>query len=516
MIVRTGLYISNNIKSIGLLLGPISFIVILLFFHPEGLGDQARAVFASTVWIAIWWITECIPIAVTSLLPIVLFPLSGALDISTTTSSFGHKYIFLYVGGFMLAIAIERWDLHRRIALNIIKLIGTDIRGIILGFMIGTAFLSMWISNTATSVMMLPIGMAIVSQFQNSPLSSEKEVKTFGKALMLSIAYSASIGGTPPNLLLAGIIDDIYGIEISFFTWLSFGLPISVTLLFISWTYLTRWAFKFTKTSFPGGRAEITHQVSQLGRITPEEKSVLMVFTLTGLAWISRPYLQEWAIAYDPGASPGVLAIGIGKVSEVISRLDDTVIAVIAGLSLFVIPASGRQGRSLITWSEAVKLPWGILFLFGGGLALAEGFKVSGLAQWFGSQLSLLDGVAIIVLLLVVIAGINFLTEITSNLATTAMMLPTLATLALAINVHPYLLMVGATVAASCAFMLPVATPPNAVVFGSGYLKIKDMVRVGLLLNLISILLLTVVTYWLLPILWEFIPNIFPQEMITR
>ncbi|MEO1260605.1 MAG: DASS family sodium-coupled anion symporter [Bacteroidota bacterium] len=488
--------IFTKTQKTGLVLGPVLFLVTLLFFHPEELSDEGRAVLAGTLWIAVWWITEAIPIAVTSLLPIILFPLTGGLGLSETTQSYGHKYVFLYIGGFILAIAIERWNLHKRIALTIINLIGTNIKSIILGFMVATAFLSMWISNTATSIMMLPIGMAIISQLKDNPRTVENENALFGKALMLAIAYSASIGGvatligTPPNLVLAGIVEEIYGVEISFSKWIVFGLPISVLLLFICWRYLTNVAFKFQQTSFPGGREEIKNQLHALGKISFEEKMVLWMFAITAFAWISRSFLLKLFVP----------------------NIDDTIIAIVAGAALFLVPASKEKGRAILTWEEAVKLPWGILLLFGGGLALASGFKNSGLAAWIGGQLTLLEGVALIVLLAVLIAAVNFLTEITSNLATTAMILPILAPLALAIDVHPYILMVGATVAASCAFMLPVATPPNAVVFGSGYLKIPDMVKAGIWMNIISIILLTLVVYFFLPFLWKFDPSIFPFE----
>jgi sodium-dependent dicarboxylate transporter 2/3/5 len=481
-------------KKIGLIVGPLLFILTLLFFHPEGLSDDANAVLASTLWIAVWWITEAIPIAITSLLPIILFPLTGALKLAETTSSFGHKYIFLYIGGFILAIAIERWNLHKRIALNIIRFIGTNVKSIILGFMIATAFLSMWISNTATAVMMLPIGMAIVSQLKDNPDTIEDENLIFGKALMLAIAYSASIGGmatligTPPNLVLAGIVQEIYTVEITFSKWIVFGFPISIILLFICWKYLTSIAFTFKQKSFPGGKKEIENQLKKLGKISYEEKIVGTVFILTALAWICRSFF----------------------LNKYIANIDDTIIAIISGVILFIIPTKDKR-RAIITWTEAVKLPWGILLLFGGGLALAQGFKTSGLAEWIGSQMSLLEGASLILLLLILIAAVNFLTEITSNLATTAMILPVLASMALVIGVHPYILMVGATVAASCAFMLPVATPPNAVVFGSGYLKIPDMVRVGIWMNVISILLLTLIVYFVLPYLWEFNAYEFPK-----
>ena len=478
-------------KKIGLILGPALFLITLLWFHPEGLSKEANAILASTLWVAVWWITEAVPIAITSLLPIVLFPLTGGLGLAETTASFGHRYIFLYIGGFILAIAIERWNLHKRIALNIIQFIGTNVKSIILGFMIATAFLSMWISNTATSVMMLPIGMAIISQLIDNPDTIENENKTFGKALMLAIAYSASIGGiatligTPPNLVLAGIVQETYGVEITFSKWFMFGLPISLILLVLCWKYLTEFAFSFKQKAFPGGKAEINKQLKSLGKISYEEKMVLLIFIATAFAWITRSFLLQ----------------------KFIPNLDDTIIAIISGIILFILPASKGKNRKLINWEEAVRLPWGILLLFGGGLALAQGFTTSGLAEWIGGQMTLLEGASLFIILLFLIGMVNFLTEITSNLATTAMILPILAPLALIIDVHPFILMVGATVAASCAFMLPVATPPNAVVFGSGYLRIPDMVKAGIWMNLFSIIFLTLMVYFLLPLLWDFDPN---------
>ena len=374
-------------KHLGLILGPLLFILVRYILLPQGLSVEGQAVLAVTLWIAVWWITEAIPIEVTSLLPIVLFPLTGALTIRETTVSFGHPYIFLYVGGFILAMAIERWNLHRRIALKIIQIIGTNIKSIILGFMVATAFLSMWISNTATSVMMLPIGMAIITQLKDNPATVENETQIFGKALMLSIAYSASIGGvatligTPPNLVLAGIIKQLYNVEITFSQWIVLGLPISIILLFASWKYLTEIAFKFKEKAFPGGKEEINRQVQNLGPISYEEKLVLGVFVTTAFAWISRSFLLT---KFLPG-------------------IDDTIIAVSAAFLLFLIPASKEKQRPLLKWEEAVKLPWGILLLFGGGLALAEGFTSTGLAEWIGSKMTLLSTLPLLILLLVLI-----------------------------------------------------------------------------------------------------------------
>lgn len=488
---------SKIFKQFGLILGPLLFTFTLLFFKPEGLSPEGIAVLATTLWVAIWWVFEVVPISVTAMLPIILFPITGAMELSTTTAAFGHKYVFLYIGGFILAIAIEKWNLHKRIALTVINIIGTSVSKIILGFMIATAFLSMWISNTATTVMMLPIGMAIILQLKDNPETKEDENEIFGKALMLSIAYSASIGGvatligTPPNLIFAGILEEQYNVEMTFSKWIVYGLPISIILLFICWKYLTNFAFKFTQKDFPGGKAEIKRLLKNLGKISYEEKTVLVVFCITAFLWMTRSFL----------------------ISKLIPAIDDTIIAMASATALFLLPSKSKKATKIIDWQSAVKLPWGILLLFGGGLALAEGFKTTGLAQWIGTQITQFENLPLFALLFVLIFAVNFLTEITSNLATTAMLLPVIAPIALVLDVHPFTLMVGITVAASCAFMLPVATPPNAIVFGSGYLKIPDMMRVGIWMNIISIILIAIITYYLLPLLWDFDPMVFPEAL---
>lgn len=473
-------------NKIGLYLGPLLYLIIS-FSTIEGLSDQGKAILASALWIAIWWITDAISLVVTALLPIVLFPVSGGLSLTETTSAYGHPYIFLFLGGFILAIAIEKWHLHRRIALQIIKTVGTDISTIILGFMISTAFLSMWISNTACAVMILPVGIAIVKQLKDNPKTIENENEIFAKALMLAIAYAASIGGlatligTPPNLVLIGVVKESYGIEISFFQWFMFGFPICLVLLLITWIYLTKFAFKFNQKEFPGGMDEINAQLKSLGKISFEEKWILVVFVLTALAWITRSFL----------------------ITPFIPGVDDSVIAIISCITLFLLP-SQKKSKPLLEWKDTLHLPWGILLLFGGGLALAVGFEKSGLALWIGQHLMILQHVHLFILLILLVTFVNFLTEITSNLATTAMILPILVSISAAINVNPYFLLVGATLAASCAFMLPVATPPNAVVFGSGYLKIEDMIKKGVVLNVISIIAVTLFVYFILPYLWDF------------
>jgi solute carrier family 13 (sodium-dependent dicarboxylate transporter), member 2/3/5 len=474
-------------KNIGLLLGPLVFFIVKIIYNPNDLSEEGLAILASTLWVAIWWVTEAVPIYVTALIPIILFPLSGGLELKQTTSAYGHKFVFLFVGGFILAIAIEKWRLHKRIALNIINVVGTKKSNIILGFMLATAFLSMWISNTATAVMIMPVGLAIISQLKDNPNTLENENTIFGKTLMLCIAYSASIGGmatligTPPNLVLAGVIKTSYDIEINFLQWMSFGFPISLLLLFICWKYLTAIAYKFNDENFESGLEEISDQIKGLGKFSYEEKSVLIVFITTALAWITQSFI----------------------IKKYVPEIDDTIIAIIAAVVLFILPDKSGDNK-LLNWSDAVKLPWGILLLFGGGMALAKGFDSSGLAVWIGNQMNFFSDIPLIILLLFLIAMVNFLTEITSNLATTAMLLPVLVALANTIDINPYYLLVGATVAASCAFMLPVATPPNAVVFGSKILHIDDMIKKGFWMNLISIIILTVAVYWILPLIWGF------------
>lgn len=472
---------------VGRILGPILFAVIILFLEPKEMNSDALAMLAVTAWVATWWVTEAIPIAATSLLPLILLPLLGALSIADTAKSYSHPMVLLYMGGFMIAMAIEKWNLHKRIALHIIKLIGENIRLIILGFMIATGFLSMWISNTATSLMMLPIAIAVSSQLSGS-MENHKTDNKIGKAILLGVAYSASIGGlatligTPTNIILASIIKEIYQYEITFNQWMLFGLPISIILLLFTWYYLTYFAYKFDdKQSINAGKQEINKQLKAIGPMTVEEKRVSIVFGLVSLAWITRTeYLQKF-----------------------IPALDDTIIALTGVLLLFISPSSTPKTK-LLDWKTAEKIPWGILLLFGGGLSLAEGFSSTGLAEWIGHQFVFLDFIAFGLFLLIIIISVNFLTEITSNMATASMLLPILAAISYSMDVHPFGLMVGATMASSCAFMLPVATPPNAVVFGSGYLEMKDMIKAGFWLNIISIILITLITFYYLPIVWGF------------
>lgn len=481
----------TTVQFIGLLLGPALFFLTLIFVKPEGLSSEGVAILASTLWIAAWWITEAIPIPVTSLLPLVLFPLSGGMEIKTTASAYGDETVFLFMGGFMIALAMEKWNLHRRMALTIISAIGTNMDRIVLGFMVATGFLSMWISNTATAMMMVPIGLAIIYQVSDalkddSSIDTSKEHFGFGKALMLGIAYSASLGGiatligTPPNTLLAGAINTMYGIELSFAKWMLFGVPFAWVFIFITWFYLVKFAYPSKLKTLPGGRGVIDDEKKKLGKASAEEKIVLTIFVLAAFSWITRTFF----------------------LSKFIDGLSDGVIAMAFAIILFIIPSVNVKGDHLLDWNTAVKLPWGILLLFGGGLAIAAGFVSSELSVWIGSQLVGLGGIHLIIVILIVALLVIFLTEITSNTATASMMYPIMASLAVALGFHPYALMIAAGVAASCAFMLPVATPPNAVVFGSGYLRIPDMAKTGFALNLIGVVLVTITIYFLLPVVW--------------
>lgn len=493
----------TSTQNIGLLLGPALFLLTLLFLSPEGMSQEALAVLASTLWIATWWVTEAIPIPATSLLPLILFPLSGAVE-GSVASSYADNTIFLFLGGFIIALAMEKWNLHRRIALNIILFVGTSTQRLILGFMVATGFLSMWISNTATAMMMMPIGMAIIAHVDTAIKENAAETN-FGKGLMLGIGYSASIGGlgtligTPPNTIFAGVVDKMYGIDISFAKWMLFGVPISVVLMFLVWLYLTKIAFPLKLKEIPGGKEVIVKERDLLGKMSKEERLVLFVFAFAAFFWITRTFIAKVEFA------------NIGEFFSL--RVNDTTIAIVAALLLFILPSKKTRTGGLVTWEDAVKVPWGILLLFGGGLAIATGFKDSGLAQWIGEQLTILQDVNLIIVIAIVATLVLFLTEVTSNTATATMMFPIMAALAVALEVHPYALMIAAGVAASCAFMLPVATPPNAIVFGSGLLKINDMVKAGFWINIFCIFLITASIYILLPLVWGIDLHTLPEEM---
>ncbi len=484
-------------QKIGLLGGLPIFLFLLLFpisSTLEPIGQKTLAVAFLMAW---WWITEALPIPATSLIPIVAFPLLKIMDGKQVVLSYGDSNIFLFMGGFFLAMAMQKWDLHRRIALKIIRLIGLGPQKIILGFMIATAFLSMWISNTASTMMMYPIALAIILQMTQVDGIDDRDLNTvtasFQTALMLGIAYAASIGGigtkigTPPNIVFAAAVKSIFpgAPEIGFLQWMKVGVPLVVVFVPITWLFLTRVVLPIRIRSLSGSREMIDEQIAKLGPIAKGERYVLIIFIFTALAWI---FLKN----IDLG---GFIIPGWANLLGIEKHVNDATVAIAAGLVLFAIPVNLKAGKFLLDWEWAIKIPWGILLLFGGGIALAAGFKSTGLAAWIGQNLGLFSRVPLIVMIMITCFMLTFLTEVTSNTATSTIFMPILAATAMAMGIHPFLLMIPATISASCAFMLPVATPPNAIVFGSGAVTIPEMAKVGLGLNLIGILIVTIITY---------------------
>lgn len=462
---------------------------------PQGQNMLAIAALMSTLWIS-----EAIPIAATALLPLALFPVFGIMNSKSVALHFGNHLIFLYVGGFLIAVAMQKWNLHRRIALLIVSLVGTSPRRIVLGFMAATAFLSMWISNTATTMMMFPIAIAVVFQVLNITSKDDYNPSTiesgFATAIMLGIAYAASIGGistlvgTPPNVVLVGMVQKMYPQTggLSFGAWMVLTVPFSITFLLIVWVGLTRFFFKGAFEALEEKHISSSHiakERKKMGKLAYEEKWVATVFVLTALLWITRQ-----SIDFGPFILPGWSSlVPFG------AKYHDTTVAMAMGLLLFFIPSKARKSESesnLLHWDEFERqAPWGVLILFGGGFALAAGIEEAGVAQWIAHFLVGFKGLPVVVLMLATCVLITFLTEITSNLATTAVLLPILGPAAVGMGLHPFILMVPAAISASCAFMLPVATPPNAIVYSSGWIQISQMSRVGIVFNLIGVVLAT-------------------------
>ena len=495
---------SHQRRRVGLVAGPVLGLVVY-WLVPGSLSESSesavadlsqagRAVMGVAALMAVLWVTEALPVYVTALFPIVLFPLftHGQIPASAATAPYAHQLIFLFLGGFVLAKAMERWGLHRRIALQTICLVGTRPRAVVGGFMLASAFLSMWVSNTATVVMMLPIALSVVGLVRRQIIGDHEDAagdtvsaSNFAICLLLGTAYASSIGGigtligTPPNALLAAYLLDHFDIQISFVRWLAVGLPLVVVFLPIAWLVLTRIAFPIRLTEIPGGRGLIRSQLDSIGPITRAERMVLVVFVLTAFAWITRPLLLRWLLPASTGGAP----------------ITDAGIAIAAAVVLFVIPVDVRRGIFLMSWADAVKIPWGILILFGGGLSLASALTQTGVTEYIGQLVSGFDQPPTFLLMLAVTAAIVFLTELTSNTATTAAFLPILGAIALGLDLNPLLLTVPAAIGASCAFMMPVATPPNAIVFSSGEISVRQMCRAGLWLNVIGIALVMGLMY---------------------
>jgi sodium-dependent dicarboxylate transporter 2/3/5 len=473
-------------QNIGLLLGPLLCMVMLLSDPPQDLSDNAWAAAAVGILMAIWWATEALNIAVTALLPIVLFPMLDIATIEATVTPYSSKVIYLFLGGFMIAFAMQRWNLHRRIALTVLQHAGGNGRSLVGGFMLTSALISMWVMNTSTTMMLLPIAVSIITVIHKTVTGlDDRSKKDFQYSLLLGVAYGSTIGGmatlvgTAPNLMLAQFMKDSYQMDIAFSDWIKVGLPMSVVMLPLAWLALTRVVFKVDFVTSAEGQSALRKMKSDMGKITVPEIRVAIIFTLTAIAWIFRKFLTEL---------PGLGA------------LDDSIIAIGGALLLFMVPSGEKSDPLLLRWQYAERLPWGVIILFGGGLTLAAAVSQTGLAEWLGSSLQAIGTLPLLVIIIVTATLIIFLTELTSNVATTLTFLPVVAAIAIEAGYDPITLAVPVTLAASCAFMLPVATPPNAIVFGSGMLTIPRMARAGMALNLIGIVLVSTVAYKLAPI----------------
>ena len=487
----------SRARTAGLVAGLGVFAALLAAPAPDGLDPAGWRAAAVALLMAVWWMTEALPIAATSLVPLVLFPLLGVAAVDAAAAPYANPIVFLFLGGFLLAKGMERWGLHRRLALAVIARVGTEPRRIVLGFMVAAAVLSAGISNTATAVMMLPIAVSVVDLARRDGVGSDADDRTFAVVLMLAVAYACSVGGlatlvgTPTNALLAGFVAETYGADLSFAGWLAVGVPLAVVGLAVVYVVLTRFVYPVRLASIPGGRAFVREALRELGPMAPPERRVALVFGATAGLWVARPALV--------GLVPGISDAGV---------------AVAGALALFALPAgrpapgtadeedgAGWGGARLLDWDTARTLPWGVLLLFGGGLSLAAAIAETGLAAWLGGQLSGAGALPPWALVGLVVALVVVLTELTSNTATAAAFLPVLGALAASTGTDPLLLLVPAAAAASCAFALPVATPPNAIVFGSGHVTVGQMARAGLWLNLAFVVVVTALAVVLVPLL---------------
>ncbi len=479
----------SKTRIVGLILGPTFFSLILFFAVPGILSEKSITVLALGAWMVTWWATEAVPIPVAALLPMIVFPLLGVSTVREASAPYGDPVIFLFMGGFILALGLERHKLHQRIALGLIRLTGTSGNGIILGFMLATALISMWISNTATAIMMLPIATSVTSLLAGEMGGGEDpRFRKFGTGLMLAIAYAASIGGmatiigTPPNVVMVGYMKRFYDLDVSFSSWMIVGIPMMVLALTACYLLITRVLFVNLLPSIEGSHQLIQRKYQELGNISREEKMVLTVFSFTCFFWIFRQNLN------------GLLEKNL---------LDDTTIAMAGGVIMFLIPTDLKNHKFLLEWSDMKELPWGILLLFGGGLCLADGMEKSGLVQIVGNYFSQQKDINPAVLIISLTTISMGLTELMSNVALVTIFVPVVFGIADGFHINPIWLAMPVTLAASCAFMMPISTPPNAVLFATGHIRMKDMIKTGVLLNLaclviISILGLTIIP-WIFP-----------------
>ena len=475
----------DRFKSLGLIAGPLVFLILLNLPQPivSEIGDK---VLATAAWMIIWWISEAVSIAVTALLPLLLFPLLGVMDPETVGANYGSPIIFLFFGGFILALALEKVNLHRRIALSIIYRTGTSPERVILGFMIATGALSMWISNTASTVLMLPIALSVIRLLSNDGDGFTSKDRNFAMSVMMGIAFSANAGGiatvigTPPNSVLIGLLENEYHIEVSLLKWMTLGLPVSIILIALSYWVLVKWMFPCKGLQFGATKDLIRNELQKLGHPSGKEKMVMVVFGVTVFLWIFRTLINH-------------LIPGLG--------LTDTAISLFGAIALFVVPYNLKKGDFILEWEDTSKLAWGILMLFGGGLALARGMSSSGLVDLVSGAIASSE-IGILLTVTLLIALMLFMTELMSNVALVAVLAPVVAGIAIGLDIPLLHLLIPVTIASSCAFMLPMATPPNAIVFASGYIKVHQMARVGLILNVISVVLLVLLFQFVIPLLF--------------
>jgi len=462
-----------SLKLIGLFLGPLLFGIALLMQSSGYLNPIAWRVLGAAAWMVTWWITEAAPMAVTALLPIILFPALDVFTLKEATAPYASPIIFLFMGGFLLALGLEEHGLHKRIALGLIKITGTSANGIILGFMLATAFLSMWISNTATTIMMLPIALSVINLVKHDSIDTTG-FNHFSIALMLGIAYAANIGGvatiigTPPNVVFVGYAEELLHTEIGFADWMMVGVPVSMLLLLITYLLLTQVVHKNKLGKMSNAEALIDDELKALGKWKAEEKIVAIIFGLTAFMWIFKAPLNN--------------LIGF-------SLLNDTVTAMIGGVLMFVIPLDLKGKINLLHWKATQRLPWGILLLFGGGMTLAKAMEQAGLVNIIAEVISQ-NHFSVLLIFLILITTMLFMTELMSNVALATIFIPIVMAIATGVNINPLLLSIPVAMAASCAFMMPISTPPNAIVFSSGHVKISQMVKVGIWLNILSVIVL--------------------------
>lgn len=472
-------------KKLGLILGPIVFLVFLNLPF-DVVSEKGDMVIAVALWMLFWWITEAVSISVTALLPLLLFPLLEILPMAEVGANYGSPIVFLFFGGFVMALALEKVNLHKRIALNIIRLTGTTPNKVVLGFMIATASLSMWISNTASTVVMLPIALSVINLLINDTDGFTKNDQNFALSVMLGIAFSANAGGiatvigTPPNSVMIGLLENEYHIQISFLKWMVLGLPFSALLITITYLVLVKWMFPNRDLQFNASKEVIQTELKKLGPTSGKEKMVLAIFGVTVFLWIFRTLINK-------------IIPQLG--------LSDTMISIFAAIALFAIPYNVTKGDFIIKWKDTSKLAWGILILFGGGLALAKGMSVSGIVDLVANSIANSD-ISILLTASLLILLMLFMTELMSNVALIAVLAPVVAGIAIGLNIPILYLLIPVTIASSCAFMLPMATPPNAIVFASGHVKVPQMARVGIVLNLISVTLLIFIFQFVVPLLF--------------